>query len=322
LPGNVDHPVAYEPVSDPRSPETVSMSAFGRDFLYLYPEEALNLRTIEDEGLLYSEFVDPGGSDDAGFTGTRYKIRLKPREIYEYVDAALQHDEFLQRCMSGVGKQEAVDEIASPLIRQRVLDYARHAANFPGTGDEIYVCLASFYSPELEDLLCGGRPDRYEPSEVASDPTTAVIKALSAVVISARRLRTRRAGRQPFELNDEYDVQDLAEVALSGVFDDVVREDATPMRADGHHRVDFSIPSIRTLIEIKYLKRRTDIRKVSDELRADMIAYASHSIARRLFLYTYDPSGYIANRDAFSRQFNGLHIIGGNELTVYSMVDG
>jgi hypothetical protein len=306
---------------EPAPPDFVPLTAFGREFRYLYPESAADLRALEDAGIVYSQFVDPGGNDDDGYTFTRYKITLRPAEIFDYVTARVAHEHYIQSIEDdGLSPREAIGKISDPVLRDRVREYARHAQNSGISKRDDYVCLASFYPPELENLLCGGRPDRYELVG-AGDPTAAILRVLSSICVSARRLRRRRGGRPPFEVADEYDVQDLMQIGLTAVFEDAVREDATPMREDGHNCVDFCIPSARSIIEVKYVRGRADTRKISEELRADMVSYSSHPSCGTLFMYIYDPHGHIGDRQAYCRQFNGLHSIGGNEFRVLAIVD-
>jgi hypothetical protein len=56
---------------------------------------------------------------------------------------------------------------------------------------------------------------------------------------AALRMRTRHAGRPPFLVTDEYDVQDLFAALLETRFDDVRREEWGPSYAGGATRVDF-----------------------------------------------------------------------------------
>ena len=57
----------------------------------------------------------------------------------------------------------------------------------------------------------------------------------------SRQLRDRHAGRPSFEIEDEYDVQDLLRAVLAIDFEDIRSEEWTPSYAGGAARMDFLI---------------------------------------------------------------------------------
>ncbi|KKM18019.1 hypothetical protein LCGC14_1669940, partial [marine sediment metagenome] len=69
--------------------------------------------------------------------------------------------------------------------------------------------------------------------------------------ILARQIRQRHNSRNTLEIEDEYDVQDLFHSLLSLFYDDIRDEEWTPSYAGGASRVDFLLPEIETVVEVK-----------------------------------------------------------------------
>lgn len=111
----------------------------------------------------------------------------------------------------------------------------------------------------------------------------------------ARQLRQRHAGRQPFDLGDEYDVQDLIHALLRLYWDDVREEEYTPSYAGKSARVDFLLPTERAVIEIKMSRRGLTQKELGDELLVDIARYSQMRDCTRLYCFLFDPSGWIKN---------------------------
>ena len=109
----------------------------------------------------------------------------------------------------------AVLSISEPRFRTRVTSYGNYGRSRTKSGEieDIRGSLASFMSNDLEDLLCGRRPDRYVASPSLGNrynQKELVLRALKSVAVNARKLANRGHGRPAIEVSSEYDVQDLA----------------------------------------------------------------------------------------------------------------
>ena len=113
--------------------------------------------------------------------------------------------------------------------------------------------------------------------------------------IVARQLRDRREDRSTLELEDEYDAQDLFHALLAIHFDDIRREEWTPSYAGGCSRMDFLLPEIEGVVEIKMARPSMSTREVGEQLIIDIAKYGKHPQCRTLFCVVYDPSGRISN---------------------------
>lgn len=112
-------------------------------------------------------------------------------------------------------------------------------------------------------------------------------------MISALAQRSR--DRAPFEVADEYDVQDLLAAVLRDLFDDVRPEDPSPSRAGASTRIDFVLKREQIVVEAKMTRDGLGERKVSDELIEDIERYRAHPDCRTLIAIVYDPQRRIQN---------------------------
>jgi len=71
----------------------------------------------------------------------------------------------------------------------------------------------------------------------------------------------------------EKDVQDLVWVVLRSHFDRLVREEVLPVFGAKSYKPDFGIPSLRCLVEVKFIGSKTDITRVQEEVLADVPGY-------------------------------------------------
>jgi len=111
----------------------------------------------------------------------------------------------------------------------------------------------------------------------------------------ARQLRQRRESRPTLDVGDEYDVQDLFHALLTIHFDDIRKEEWTPSYAGGSARMDFLLPEIETVVEIKMTRPTLSTKQLGEQLIVDIAKYRQHPGCRTLFCLVYDPDGRIAN---------------------------
>jgi hypothetical protein len=128
----------------------------------------------------------------------------------------------------------------------------------------------------------------------ATDPDVVVRLAerLHAVV---RQLRERREGRPTLEVEDEYDVQDLFHALLAIHFDDIRKEEWAPTYAGGASRMDFLLPEIESVVEIKMTRPSLSTKQLGEQRIVDIAKYKKHPLCRTLFCVVYDPSARISN---------------------------
>lgn len=132
----------------------------------------------------------------------------------------------------------------------------------------------------------------------------------------AKQLRVRRQGRPTLDVDDEYDVQYLFHALLRIPFDDVRPEEWTPSYAGGASRVDFLLPEIEAVVEIKKSRPGLSAREIGEQLIVDIAKYRKHPTCRTLFCFVYDPDGRIANPRGIENDLNATQ----DELTVRVLI--
>jgi REase_DpnII-MboI/AbiJ N-terminal domain 3 len=119
-----------------------------------------------------------------------------------------------------------------------------------------------------------------------------------------RRLSQRQHNRPPFEIRDEYDVQDLFHALLTPFFEDVRPEEVAPSLAGGYARIDFLIKTEQIVLEIKKTRPTLKTRELRDQLIVDKEIYRAHPDCRTFVAFVYDPDGYIENSRGFERDLS------------------
>jgi hypothetical protein len=137
----------------------------------------------------------------------------------------------------------------------------------------------------------------------AKDPDTLVILA-ERIHNIVRQLRERREGRSTLNVEDEYDLQDLFHVLLTIYFDDIRKEEWSPSYAGGSSRMDFLLPEIESVIELKKSRPSMSARELGEQLIIDIAKYRKHPMCRTLYCVVYDPEGRIANPRGVENDLN------------------
>jgi len=120
-------------------------------------------------------------------------------------------------------------------------------------------------------------------------------------------LARRGREREPFVVEDEYDVQTFLEAVLRIFFDDVRLEDFVPDRAGARSRLDFLLKPERIVVETKMTRSGLGARKVGEELIIDIERYKAHPSCGALVALVYDPDRMISNRRGFEQDLSGTN---------------
>ena len=127
-----------------------------------------------------------------------------------------------------------------------------------------------------------------------------------------RQIRGRHDSRPTLDVADEYDVQDLFHALLTISFDDIRKEEWSPSYAGASSRMDFLLPELEAVVEIKMMRKTLSTRQLGEELIIDIAKYKKHPQCRALFCFVYDPEGRIINPRGVESDLNSQQ----PELTV------
>ena len=156
----------------------------------------------------------------------------------------------------------------------------------------------------------------------AGDALSVTMRTIEAFSEIVRRLRERRKGKAPFEVKDEYDVQDLMYAALKPHIPDLTDEEWTPKDAGGAKRIDFVSSSAKLCIEAKMPRSAAHAREIGDELKVDIESYYVHSACDTLVVFIHDPGYYTIDSRRMERDLSGPRVIKGKHVEVIVRIRG
>lgn len=96
-------------------------------------------------------------------------------------------------------------------------------------------------------------------------------------------------------ISSEREVQDILWILLRGVFEDLVDEETLAKFGHSSYRADFGIPTLRILIEVKFVRTAKDFRSIEREIAQDAAAYLISTNGRydELVVFIYDDSSSV-----------------------------
>ena len=89
------------------------------------------------------------------------------------------------------------------------------------------------------------------------------------------KARTRGGEARKWHIDNEYHVQDLLYFLLAPMFPDLKDEEYFPSLGQKQPRTDLFIPSMKLIIEVKFLRQTDNMTKIIDELGSDASLYLS-----------------------------------------------
>jgi REase_DpnII-MboI len=99
-------------------------------------------------------------------------------------------------------------------------------------------------------------------------------------------------------IRQEREVQDILWLILRSYFDDVIDEETLPKFGHASYRIDFGIPSLGVIVEVKYAFERGDFKKIEKEILQDLVPYLSPSDRyRSVIVFIYDASASVQEHD-------------------------
>lgn len=117
-------------------------------------------------------------------------------------------------------------------------------------------------------------------------------------------IKNRRKDHPNFEIEDEYDVQDILYVILKSVFPNLRDEDAIGKVGAKTTKIDLIIREERILVEVKMIKEKdSNETHFIEQLKVDFESYHECKWLGKLFCFVYDP--YKKTRDISN--FNDLN---------------
>jgi hypothetical protein len=121
------------------------------------------------------------------------------------------------------------------------------------------------------------------------------------------RARTRNGTARKWYIDHEYHVQNLLWTVLSPIFPDLKEEESTPSVGQKHPRADLCIPSLRLIIEVKFIRSSTAFPTIVEEVAADAALYfGSGSPYEVMLVFVWDAARSVEEHDVFIRGLRQL----------------
>lgn len=176
---------------------------------------------------------------------------------------------------------------------------------------------------DLAGLGAGSLSEKPQPATQPSAdfaPLQVLLNALDTFPTLVGYLQGRRKTREFLVLADEADVQDLLFVALKPIVPELVYEEPTKKGAAGYSVGDFSISSLKLILEVKYIKERSDVKAKADEIAEDIWKYMSQTDCQRIVFFVYDPNLLIPNRTSFVKGSSAQLESDGRQIEVQTII--
>ncbi|MEI9947706.1 MAG: hypothetical protein WDO74_01670 [Pseudomonadota bacterium] len=288
------------------------MRAFGHDFVHLDDRAVSSLVSLEREGVIYSDQLIQELDD---FRHVR--IRLTTPEIQRYAAGMAALDLFL----GGRAKwARDVPEIPRDIAAEADA-YQLHLADGRVLGPPHH-CPAAFIGDKLEWIVCGADPSRRDVLDEQGTAAflTAIRRVVDALTPAIRCFANREKGLSTWAIAREDDVRDLMYAMLRASISDIKREEPIPSRAGASRVADLHSHLAKTLVEIKWIGRKGQWRRILDEINVDIQTYSRHPDCERLFFIIVDAARDVPDPHLVETDLSGPQTIDDRRFHVRAYV--
>lgn len=176
---------------------------------------------------------------------------------------------------------------------------------------------------DLATLGVSDRQSAVARTELASaddSPFQLLLSALDAFPGLVGYLQGRRGSGDFIQVAHEADVQDLLFISIKPMLPELVYEQPTRKGAASYSVGDFSLPSMKLILEVKLVKNRSDVKAKANEIAQDIWQYVNRTDCQRILFFVYDPNLVIPDREAFVRESSGMFTSLGREVQLHTVI--
>ncbi len=166
--------------------------------------------------------------------------------------------------------EQAYSELLRLFLSNWGREYLHMSVESPST--DIIEIIEKFFDT-LISLTPGSRIYQYNPRLENQQEIDKKIQKCISILENLNRCQLRM--KSP--LKDEKELQDFVFPILKSHFEDLEDEFHLPRFGNIEYKPDFGIPSIKLLIECKYLRVKKDIKKIQKEIHDDAVGYLKAS---------------------------------------------
>jgi hypothetical protein len=106
-------------------------------------------------------------------------------------------------------------------------------------------------------------------------------------------------------IKDQWDCQYLFRAILAAYIADVRNEEWNPSVAGSSARCEFLLKTLRAMVELKYVRKPTDARKIKSELATDLLDYGNNPLVDYVIFLIYHPTNALTTPAAVQTDFSG-----------------
>ena len=146
-------------------------------------------------------------------------------------------------------------------------------------------------------------PKELGPS--TSDARTIVERAARQFHEAVLALRTHPHRGIVWKITDEWDCQYLFRAILMSLIHDVRIEEWNPSVAGSSSRCEFFLKDHRLMVELKFARRKSDLKKLKGELLTDLRDYGGNAVVDVVVVLVYDPNQVLDGAVQLQKDLSG-----------------
>jgi REase_DpnII-MboI len=283
--------------------------AFGRTYKVLPEHVRADLDTLQREGAIYADhWIEEIGD----FRHVR--IAFTDEERRDYARRAWAYELWLR-----AGQPHwAMDTPAIDADVAKEADtYVLHTIHGDTFGPP-YHCFAAFLGDHLEALVCGMEPERQKVVELHGREAILhdVKRVIDSLTPTIRSFNNREKGLSPWAVTREDDARDLLYVMLRPIVFDLAKEEAVPSRAGTHKLVDLYSKAVKLFLEVKWIAKRGQWKRIVEEIHVDVQCYVSHPSCDTLVFVIVDAARDVPDPRCLERELSCTQVIEGRSVDV------
>lgn len=157
--------------------------------------------------------------------------------------------------------------------------------------------------------------DHSLPARIGKLEPLDVVRVLQGVAKSLRRWTWESIPKTPnsqatfWDIQNEYHVQNLLYAILAPLFIDLNDEETIAPVGQKNPRLDLSIPSLGTIIEVKFLRPGISMQKIIDEIAADVGLYSTDARWSALVPFIWDDSARTEEHAKLTAGLNQMNMV-------------
>lgn len=285
--------------------------ALGRTFTHVPEHVRRDLESLARECAIYTDhWID----EIEDFRHVR--ILFTPEERDDYGRRAWAYELFLR---AGRPEYAAAIPGIDPDIAHDADSYSMTTPN--GKVIQPYHCFAAFMGPHLERLVCFNTERQVVLDLHGREALLFTIRrTIETLTPTIRSFNTREKGLASWSIAQEDDVRDLLYVMLRPAVFDLVKEEPAPSRAGTHKFIDLCSKALGILIEVKWISRRGQWKRIVEQIHVDIQTYVSHPACHNLFFVIVDATRAIPDPRLLEHELSATQTIGTTTVNVRAIV--